>query len=839
MAKRAGGRVHGTDRLLTPAMTGRKRAAFTAIALLLPAVLFAAVELTLRLAGAGDPTSFFVPVAGAEGHTTNPQFGWRFFPPAMARTPLVAWVPAEKRPAAFRIFVLGESAAMGVPEPALGFSRMLEVMLAERYPDVQVEMINTAMTAINSHVIRDIARECARRQPDLLIIYMGNNEVVGPFGPATIFTRAAPVLPLVRARMVLERTRTGQVAARRLQRLARESTEFTQWRGMEMLTEQQIPAADARLATTYRHFRKNLEAVLDAAAGAGVPALVSTVAVNLRDSPPFGTQHGLDLTNAEVQFQLGEALTLEGRTREALDAFRRARDLDLLRFRADSRINDVIRTVAQDRTNRGVTLVDAERRFAESSGGAPGDDLFWEHVHLNTAGNYLLASTFFARVSQILDARRGATQRVLAPPPAARVAERLALTDWDRLRMASGIFEMMKRPPFTRQLGHAERLARKRRELAAVRAAARREGEEAERAYRRAIAYRPHDLHLRASFGTLLRERGRFAEASEEWRVLLAHVPGVVEWRSQLAFALADQAANMVPAAPGPQPPTLFAESEAILRAIVAEQPELPAARVNLANVLERQQKTDAAIQEYREALRLDRGHETARLNLAALSAARGDLDEAARLYREIIALDPQSPGAHARLGGVLERQLRRSEAIAEYRRALELDPDLASVRNTLGYALERQGELTMAIDEYRAAIAADPDYGLARVNLADLLMREGRPAEAARELREVHAREPDHPAALIGLALILSTADAPLRDPVEAVRLGERAVVLTDQAPETLRALALAYAAAGRLGDAVHAARRGAEIARARGDTRLAGQLDEQGRRYREAAGR
>ena len=34
-----------------------------------------------------------------------------------------------------RIFVLGESAAMGTPEPAFGFSRILERLLQHRYPD--------------------------------------------------------------------------------------------------------------------------------------------------------------------------------------------------------------------------------------------------------------------------------------------------------------------------------------------------------------------------------------------------------------------------------------------------------------------------------------------------------------------------------------------------------------------------------------------------------------------------------------------------------------------------------------------------------------------------------
>ena len=43
------------------------------------------------------------------------------------------------------------------------------------------------MTAINSHAILPIARECARRDGDLWIIYMGNNEMVGPFGAGTVF----------------------------------------------------------------------------------------------------------------------------------------------------------------------------------------------------------------------------------------------------------------------------------------------------------------------------------------------------------------------------------------------------------------------------------------------------------------------------------------------------------------------------------------------------------------------------------------------------------------------------------------------------------------------------
>ena len=66
-----------------------------------------------------------------------------------------------------RIFVLGESAAMGTPDPSFNFGRILGVMLREQYPGMQFEVVNGAMTAINSYVTREIARDCAARQPDL------------------------------------------------------------------------------------------------------------------------------------------------------------------------------------------------------------------------------------------------------------------------------------------------------------------------------------------------------------------------------------------------------------------------------------------------------------------------------------------------------------------------------------------------------------------------------------------------------------------------------------------------------------------------------------------------
>ncbi len=102
----------------------------------LPLLLLAALEIGLRLAGYGYTTNFFKPmrIDGREMLVENDAFGFRFFPRDMARTPLTLRVPVEKATNAYRVFIMGGSAAMGDPEPSFGAGRYLKVLLSERYP---------------------------------------------------------------------------------------------------------------------------------------------------------------------------------------------------------------------------------------------------------------------------------------------------------------------------------------------------------------------------------------------------------------------------------------------------------------------------------------------------------------------------------------------------------------------------------------------------------------------------------------------------------------------------------------------------------------------------------
>jgi len=158
----------------------------------------------------------------------------------------------------------------------------------------------------------------------------------------------------------------------------------------------------------------------------------------------------------------------------------------------------------------------------------------------------------------------------------------------------------------------------------------------------------------------------------------------------------------------------------------------------------------------------------------------------------------------------VLRSMGQLDEAISTYRQALERRPDDLDTHNALGVALAERGDPSAAIDQFLLVLESRPDDPNAHYNVAVALAAERRPVDAVSHFRRALEPRPGWSAALGGLAWLLAThPDSGVRDPVEAVRLAERAIELTGrQEVQPLDALAAAYAAAGRFGEAVNTAR-------------------------------
>ena len=666
-----------------PAVTTRSRAAPTPhrqlcfrliSAVGIPLILLLSAEALLRLAGYGYYTHFFQKLAIHDRPilTDNQEYGRRFFPPGLVRYPRPFTMPAVKPPDTLRIFVLGESAAMGDPDPKFGLPRMLLVLLRERFPNRRFEVVNAAMTAINSHVILPIAQDCAAQQADLWIIYMGNNEMIGPFGSASVFGAQAPPLPMVRASLLLKTTRLGQLLDAGLRFIRRGNQPLPEWGGMEMMADLKVSHDAPAVAKVYRHFEANLTDLLAAGVRARVPILLCTVATNIKDCAPFGSLHraylpaadlaawqaayddGVALQNigsltqasaafeqaaridgdfADLDFRRGECARLLGQDPEAASLFRQARDQDALQFRADGRINQMIRQAAAAFAAKRVSLLDAEELLATNSPhGLAGAEYFYEHVHLNPEGNYLLARSLAEQAAKALLLE---TPGQWVPEP--ECFRLLGLTDWSRYDALHIILDRVQAAPFTHQLDHARQLETINEQLA-----------------RYQLARKPAQVRLEAR------------QVSE----LIARQSQDPDLHSILAVLLAAAGDD--------------SGAEAQWRAVITLLPQAVDPRFKLARILDGLGRLAEAFSLYTECLRLDPEHYEARYALGSLCLRMDRLPEAIHHLNLAVRQKPQSIKARLAFGQGLARARRPAEAEMQWREILRLDPDNASAQTQL-----------------------------------------------------------------------------------------------------------------------------------------------------------
>jgi tetratricopeptide (TPR) repeat protein len=161
---------------------------------------------------------------------------------------------------------------------------------------------------------------------------------------------------------------------------------------------------------------------------------------------------------------------------------------------------------------------------------------------------------------------------------------------------------------------------------------------------------------------------------------------------------------------------------------------------------LQREGETDAALEAYRDALRIKPDYAECQINLATLLGDQGRLDEAASLFRLALRTNRAQSGlrAHTGLGAVFEKQGDLEGAADHLRRALELDPDHATARNNLGVLRLKQGRLDEARAELERAVRLSPTYAIARMNLGGVLQQLGDTEGAADQLREAVRLRPE-----------------------------------------------------------------------------------------------
>ncbi|GAC1647568.1 MAG: hypothetical protein NVS4B3_01800 [Gemmatimonadaceae bacterium] len=413
-----------------------------AVTAMFPVFLLLAIEGALRLVGYGDSYPLFVPYPlRPEYLHPNPNIAAHYFPDGtITPRPQLDFFRAAKQPGTFRIVFQGESSAAGFPYRHGGApSRMLEQRLQATFPNRSIEVVNTALTAINSYTLLDFADEIIDQHPDAVLIYTGHNEYYGVFGVGS--TRSVGgQRSLIKAYLLLSRLRLTQLLQAALtagaHRIARPDTARQAGTVMEMLAaEQRIVFGSAAYQEGLNQFRANLRDLLARYQRHGIPVLIGTVASNERDQTPFigGTttpvdsaawgrsyraglaamEQGdlraadrfllaatrLDSLAADAFYALGKLADASGEVARERSYYRLAKERDQLRFRAPEAMNDIIREEAH---RAGARVVETQRALEEAApNGVIGGTLMLEHVHPNIEGYFLIADAFYQAMRQM------------------------------------------------------------------------------------------------------------------------------------------------------------------------------------------------------------------------------------------------------------------------------------------------------------------------------------------------------------------------------------------------------------------------------------------------------
>ncbi len=721
---------------------------------LAPVLFLLLVELVLWIVGFGRPTEFFIEreSLGRTVYTTNEEFCRQFVGASLSRAPAETVLSEVKDDSTVRIFVLGGSAAGGDPDSDFGFCRVLETMLNQQSQGRSFKVINSAVTAMNSHVARRIAADCRRHSPDAFVVYMGNNEVVGPYGPRSLPKWLYRSTSVVRGIIAISSSRTKQLIAS----LGKDPP-ARRWQGMEAFLEQEVPFDDSALSDCYGHFEENIGDIIRYARDAGASVVLCTVPTNIRSCPPFGSQHAQNLSEPELSrwkelFDEGRRLYKDKKFVEAMGKYQAAsdiddlpavlayargqcalaagdvqaaskyyilaRDRDTLRFRADSRINAIIRQQGRTGRSESISLADLETQLSGNApGGLLGSDLLHDHVHLNFRGSFLAALTAARSLRDVLPACRisipsepGEVQKLET-----NLQKRLVYDQRARYDLAVTMYRRRALPPFVGQLDYEEQMDTLWRDLVELRKTVKTKVPgDIERNYLAAIAKAPSDAVLIRRLADFRMKYGRITQAREHLERSLKTTPHSLGLRKKLSVAAAihgpsDEAVGILTSSENP-----FAWDE-------------KAALAHIGTGLIQSGHPMRSEGVYKRLLELDSDNIDALVNMGAVMNRKGEPELALEYLNRAIQIAPHRVDALGNMANAYIKQGDSKTAGQWLAKAMSADPYDDMIRLSLGaHQVIRTGNSSQGVENLKRCVELNPTSFMAYQLLAKIHMASG-----------------------------------------------------------------------------------------------------------------
>ena len=223
------------------------------------------------------------------------------------------------------------------------------------------------------------------------------------------------------------------------------------------------------------------------------------------------------------------------------------------------------------------------------------------------------------------------------------------------------------------------------------------------RTVQHAFRYNPTGPRVVEAWGQLASELGRTQDAVDAFRELSQLEPEHTDGLEALS-RLREREGN-------------WAEAIVTRAAAAAQQPRSASARWQWAHALAQAGQNGAALQEFREALRLDPQSARTRHAIGTLLFQLGETIEAAKHLDLAVLLAPENAAYHLDAGVAQERLGHADVALRLWQRSAELSPDLVKAHRYIAHAAHDLGDTTLALAHWRA---------LRRLDTNDAVVLEG-----------------------------------------------------------------------------------------------------------------
>jgi tetratricopeptide (TPR) repeat protein len=555
-------------------LSGWRVALFT---VLVPIVFFAVLELLLAIAGVKPALYENDPYVGFS--SSQPLYEEQLLADgtAVLRTAPNKFLlfnamqfPRDKSTEAFRIFCTGGSTTYGRPYTnPTSFCGWLRQFLAALDPARRWEVVNAGGISYASYRVALLTEELIEYEPDLLIVYSGHNEFLEKRTYEGLVSTPRAIHGLT---AWLRGTRIYGAMERLLEGFRTQAID-SKAVNSNVLEAEVKPLLDSSIGPDayhrddelrdqiLRHYRFNLARSIDIASSVGARTIMVTPASNLANTSPFKSEYseGLSQTDrstvrdliqsarqkldndqpdealvflnkalsiddryALAWFLKGRALEKTGRFDEAVIAYERARDEDIVPLRALTTMGDIVRDVAAE---RDVALIDFLDIVEErSANGIAGESLFLDHVHPTIEGNRLLA------LAIIDEMRRMGIVRYAVSSPAEAVdnVTRRVMAGLDRRSHGQAMMNLSKVQAWAGQLEEAHASSLRAVELApreiavyyqaGITAQMTGRYDEAIVFYKRVIAMEPAAAMAHGNLGDVQSASGRTDDAASSYR---------------------------------------------------------------------------------------------------------------------------------------------------------------------------------------------------------------------------------------------------------------------------------------------------------------------------------